>query len=786
MNDFSTPSFADFTPDPQQLAQQLLDGLNGPQQEAVTHSGSPLLIVAGAGSGKTTVLTRRIAYLLGVRHVMPSQILAITFTNKAAEEMRERIAQRLGPASSRMWILTFHAACVRILRENAEAIAGLSSNFTIYDTSDSKSLINMIMKDLNLKDSGLKDRGVLSVISNYKNDLRGPDAAAADANDPQSKAIATIFAEYQKRLLAANAVDFDDLIGHVVRLFRTNPAVVENYRRRFRHVLIDEYQDTNHAQYQLVHLLVGSPEEHAAGAFPGPELCVVGDADQSIYAFRGATIRNIVHFNEDYPTARTIVLDQNYRSTQNILSAANAVISHNERTQDKKLWSDLGDGEVIEGYEAANERDEAYHVVQQIEKLHDYGYKYSDMAIMYRMNFSSRTVEETLMSAGIPYVVVGGIRFFEREEVRDMIAYLRVIENPADDVSLRRIIPKPRRGIGETTINTIAAHANTMGVSLWEGMQDATHGHIASLAPRARSLVGAFVHTMEDLQAAAKSLTIDELLQRVMDETGYLAQLKKSNDPQDQSRVDNLEEFLEVAREFQEPSLAEFLEKVSLRSDADQVPSNEQEGADPQDVVALMTLHTAKGLEYPVVFLIAWEDGMFPHSRSFTEPSGLEEERRLAYVGITRAKRRLFISFANQRHMFNSYQNYPPSRFLEDIPDRLIHWEGGAPSRRDFFESTNTGYGSSASRNSYGGTTTSSTTSSTPRSTRGSASSAASSSSKDLKNLMPGDLVNHAKYGLGTVKEVTNSKPAPTIMVDFGSHGTVRIMLLGNVPMDKL
>lgn len=723
----------------------ILSGLNPQQEEAVKHHGSPLLIIAGAGSGKTTVLTRRIAYLLDQRQVYPHEILAITFTNKAANEMRERIMDRVGPGAKNMWIMTFHSACVRILREHAEAIRGLKKNFTIYDTDDSVRLIGMIMKDMGIDNKRISPRAILSVISNYKNELADAAHAGTQAYDPDSKLIAEVYAQYQQRLLSANAMDFDDLIANVVYIFRTKPAILETYQRRFKHVLIDEYQDTNHAQYELVHLLVGDGKNI--------ELCVVGDADQSIYAFRGATIRNIEEFEKDYPAARTIVLEQNYRSTQNILDAANAVISHNPRIQDKKLWSDRGQGSVISGYAALNEHDEAHYVAYAIEDLIDSGYSYSDIAVMYRTNTASRSLEEAFMRAGTPYIVIGGTRFYERAEVRDMLAYLRVIDNSEDEVSLRRIVNMPRRGIGDSSLAQISVYARSAGISLWQALVDTAEDKVAGIGPRARKSCAAFISLMESLKAGED--TVDERLQRVVDETGYGSLLQDSKDPQDQVRLDNIHEFIAVARESQQVSLADFLEHISLIADSDQL-------SDSNDVVTLMTLHTAKGLEFPVVFLVGWEDGQFPHSRSFNEIKGIEEERRLAYVGITRAREKLYISHAEQRAVWNQYQTNPPSRFLDDIPANLIEWSG-----KERMNNTSS-YASSRSVN----------TRSIPQ-----ASSGARAKSLDLR---PGDKVNHDKYGLGTVMEVTNSQPAPTVMINFGSHGTVRIMLLGTVPMEKL
>ncbi|MBH5298526.1 DNA helicase PcrA [Corynebacterium ulcerans] len=789
------------------MADDLVQGLNPQQQQAVEHSGSSLLIVAGAGSGKTAVLTRRIAYLMRIRGVQPGQILAITFTNKAAAEMRERVAHLVGPIANRMWVSTFHSTCVRILREQAQLVAGLNTNFTIYDSDDSKRLLAMISKDMNLDIKKFTPRLLGAGISNLKNELISPETAVSEAEstkNPYETTVAAVYVEYQRRLRQANAVDFDDLIGETVRIFQEHPQVTEYYRRRFRHVLIDEYQDTNHAQYVLIHELVGK----------GPtasELCVVGDSDQSIYAFRGATIRNIEEFERDYPDATTVLLEQNYRSTQTILNAANSVISQNENRRKKKLWTALGSGEPIAGYVADNEHDEARFIAQEIDALADKGVDYSDIAIMYRTNNSSRAVEDVFMRSGIPYKVVGGTRFYERKEIRDVIAYLRLLDNPEDTVSLRRIINTPRRGIGDKAVAFLTLHSENQGVSFQQALIDAAAGQISLLGARGRNAISGFVDMMAGLRtSAAESVNeitgmpdIGDVISQIFDITGYKAELEKSNDPQDGARLDNLNELVSVAREFSseaanqvayakmdggeledlegqgepEPgSLQAFLERVSLVADADQIPDNEQ------GLVTLMTLHTAKGLEFPVVFLMGWEDGQFPHLRALGDPKELAEERRLAYVGITRARKTLYITRAMLRSSWGNPVTNPASRFLTEIPEDLLDWRREEPENS--FDSwgqpswgRNTGFGSSRG-DSWGSPRYGATPK--PKKTMPSY-----TKNSDL-SLVVGDRVNHDKYGLGTVTKVDKSSPADSVTIDFGSSGTVRLMLIGSVPMEKL
>ncbi|QYH20071.1 DNA helicase PcrA [Corynebacterium aquatimens] len=768
-------------------------GLNPQQQAAVTHTGGPLLIVAGAGSGKTAVLTRRIAHLMQDRGVAPWQILAITFTNKAAAEMRERVAALVGEQAERMWVATFHSVCVRILRQQAQLVEGLNTNFTIYDSDDSRRLLGMIAKDFNLDLKKFTPRTLANAISNLKNELIGPQEALAQAertHNPFETTVAKVYAEYQRRLRMANSLDFDDLIGEVVRIFKEHPQVTEYYRRRFRHVLVDEYQDTNHAQYELIHTLVGDGPD-------APELAVVGDSDQSIYAFRGATIRNIEEFERDYPDATTIVLEQNYRSTQNILSAANAVIAQNADRRPKKLWTDHGAGEKIVGYVADNEHDEARFIASEIDALSGAGVPYSDMAIMYRTNNASRAMEDIFIRSGIPYKVVGGTRFYERREIRDIVAYLKVLENPDDTVSLRRIVNVPKRAIGDKAQAMVALHADTTGVSFGQALVDAASGNVDMIASRARNAIKGFVDMMQSLRdeipAMRNEVTgmpdLGQLVARVLEVTGYKAELEASNDPQDAARLDNLNELVSVAREFSseaanqvaymsqeeldevmqegEPapgSLQAFLEKVSLVADADQLPDN------TQGVVTMMTLHTAKGLEFPTVFVTGWEDGQFPHLRSLGDPAELAEERRLAYVGITRAKERLYLTRAMLRASWGAPVTNPASRFLAEVPDDLVDWRRTAPEP----SMTSSAWGSPAPVPQRA---------MRPRRGRGQQSSVPVN--KEL-NLAPGDRVNHAKYGLGKVLTVEGTGVRETVTVDFGSSGTVRLMLIGGVPMEKL
>ena len=848
----------------------LTRGLNDRQREAVTHAGSPLLILAGAGSGKTRVLTHRIAYLLATGRARAGQILAITFTNKAAAEMRERAGVLVGDDARRMWVSTFHSACVRLLRYEHEA-AGLSSSFTIYDAQDSQRLIQMVLKAQDVDIKRFTPKMVAARISDAKNELIGP-ARYADlaGKDPVSRIVAAAYVEYDKRMRASNALDFDDLIMRTVELLRDNPLIAEHYHRRFRHILVDEYQDTNHAQYVLVRALVGDGSD---GVTPA-ELTVVGDSDQSIYAFRGATIRNIEEFERDFAGARTILLEQNYRSTQNILSAANAVIARNTGRRAKNLWTASGDGALITLDAADSEHDEARFVVGEIDRLADAGTDWGDIAVFYRTNAQSRALEELLVRQGIPYRVVGGTRFYERREIKDALAYLQVISNPDDTVAARRVLNVPKRGIGAKAEEAIAAHAAHYGISfgaalrhLWlragcpagegEGIdvdalarsvssdeagaapadpasaatgegakpagerEEATASspdsveresapdpasvpEVVGITPRAAKSAAAFWGLIETLRAAeARGASQADILEEVLDRTGYLAELRRSDDPQDASRVENLAELHSVAGAFAADApggtLADFLERVALVADSDQVPAEGERGGQ----VTLMTVHTAKGLEFPAVFVTGMEDGTFPHQRSLGDESELEEERRLAYVAITRARERLYLTRAAVRSAWGTPQEMPPSRFLDDIPAELLDVRRAATSGERMRASYGGSYGSgsygrsrgSDGRDPWGDTDTGAFGSgrrgaaAQPFGVRkvtrmGVAPAAAATEDKPVLALKVGDRVKHATLGAGTVTGVEGEGPRTVARIRFGM-GEKRL-LVRMAPMEKI
>ncbi|MGW5095251.1 DNA helicase PcrA [Streptomyces nodosus] len=778
----------------------LLQGLNENQRAAVVHAGSPLLIVAGAGSGKTRVLTHRIAHLLAERGVHPGQILAITFTNKAAGEMKERVEQLVGPRAHAMWVMTFHSACVRILRRESKRL-GFTSSFSIYDAADSKRLMALVCRDLDLDPKRFPPKAFSAKISNLKNELIDEEDFAAQAAGGTSqtesgggfeKTLAQAYALYQSRLREANALDFDDLIMTTVHLLRAFPDVAEHYRRRFRHVLVDEYQDTNHAQYALVRELVGpsdggrsgetAPGEHE----PGPaELCVVGDADQSIYAFRGATIRNILQFEEDYPDATTILLEQNYRSTQTILSAANAVIERNASRRPKNLWTNAGAGAGIIGYVADTEHDEAQFVADEIDRLTDRGEaKAGDVAVFYRTNAQSRVFEEIFIRVGLPYKVVGGVRFYERKEVRDVLAYLRVLANPEDSVPLRRILNVPKRGIGERAEAMIDALAQREKVSFSQALRRVDEAY--GMAARSTNAVKRFNALMEDLRTIVESgAGPATVLEAVLERTGYLSELQASTDPQDETRIENLQELAAVALEFEQErgenaatpeaapgaTLAEFLEQVALVADSDQIPDEEEGGG----VITLMTLHTAKGLEFPVVFLTGMEDGVFPHMRALGQTKELEEERRLAYVGITRARERLYLTRSALRSAWGQPSYNPPSRFLEEIPDQHLEWKrtgaSSAPASGPF-SGVASSLSSSRSRSSAAGAS-------------GFATRRGGATEKPAISLAVGDRVTHDQFGLGTVVGVKGMGTNAEATIDFGESKPKRL-LLRYAPVEKL
>ena len=780
--------------------EELLEGLNEPQKAAVMHAGPPLLVVAGAGSGKTRVLTRRIAWLISERKAHPGSILAITFTNKAAAEMRERVEELVGRRARIMWVSTFHSSCVRILRKEIDKF-GYKSSFSIYDAADSKRLMQIVLRELDLDPKRYQPRAVLNWVSNQKNELVDHEDATKNARNHLEETYAQAYAMYQQRLRDANALDFDDLIMTTVHLFQAFPEVRENYRRRFRHVLVDEYQDTNHAQYALVRELcahdIGRPVT-AGGADPDApdgdgavepsELMVVGDADQSIYAFRGASIRNILQFEEDFPDAKTILLEQNYRSTQTILEAANAVISRNKGRKAKNLWSDAGEGERIVGYVADDEHDEARFVSEQIDKLVDTeGIKPSDVAVFYRTNAQSRVFEEVFIRTGQPYRVVGGVRFYERREVRDALAYLRMLVNPADEISLRRVLNTPKRGIGERAEACVEALAQRERITFWEALQRADEA--PGIATRSLTAIRGFVEMVQELQSMVDAgERADVVLEAVLARSGYLAELEASDDPQDETRVENLAELVAVAREFADdpvlgpsadpaeaagpdaptPTLGDFLERVALVADSDQIPDADETGG----VVTLMTLHTAKGLEFPVVFLTGMEDGVFPHQRALGDQPELEEERRLAYVGVTRAQKRLFVSRAVVRSAWGAPSHNPASRFLDELPLDLVDWQR-----------------TEAAQTSWSRPVAAYAQRSQPTRRFGSAAARADADARgktrEVPTLEPGDRVVHDSFGMGTVVTMEGIGDKAVASIDFGSRGVKRL-LMRYAPVEKL
>jgi DNA helicase-2/ATP-dependent DNA helicase PcrA len=748
----------------------LLEGLNPQQRAAVVHEGGPLLIVAGAGSGKTRVLTHRIAYLLAERHVPPRQILAITFTNKAAGEMASRAAALTGASSRAMWLMTFHSACVRILRREADRF-GYPTSFSIYDQADSQRLMALVCRELELDAKRHPPKAMLAQVSNLKNELIDQETALSRAEGYREKALAQAYDEYQRRLVAAGAMDFDDLIMVTVHLLQAFPDVAADYRSRFRHVMVDEYQDTNHAQYVLVRELAGQataepPRTGSGEPIPPAELVVVGDADQSIYAFRGATIRNIEEFERDFAGARVILLEQNYRSTQNILAAANAVVSRNPGRVPKNLWSDAGDGPLLVGYVADSEHDEAAFVAEEVDRLADEGEATAgQVAVFYRTNAQSRVFEEVFIRAGLPYRVVGGVRFYERREIRDLLAYLRLIANPGDEVSLRRILNTPRRGIGDRAEEYVAAFAQRERISFAQAL--ARPGDVPGLASRSARAIEAFNDLIGGLRAAAEAGSpVGDLAEAILDKTGYVAELQASTDLQDESRIENLNELVSVAREFDArqtgtapanaapaATLADFLEQVSLVADADQIP----DGADHGGMVTLMTLHTAKGLEFPVVFLTGLEENVFPHERSSGDDRELAEERRLAYVGITRAEQRLYLTRAVTRAWFGRPGYHKQSRFLSEVPEHLIEWRRTAAVAQQ------------------------------PASERlARKPGVAALGNRRVPSLHPGDRVTHDSYGLGTVLSVEGRGDDPEAKIDFGGDYGIKHLVLRYAPIEKL
>ncbi|MFE1665449.1 ATP-dependent helicase [Microbacterium sp. P02] len=797
------PAAASARPD-----EDLLAGLNAPQRAAVTYRGPALLIVAGAGSGKTSVLTRRVASLLRTKEAWPSQILAITFTNKAAGEMRDRVHQLIGDRAQGMWISTFHSACVRILRREAEQF-GFTRSFTIYDSGDSRALIKRLVKEHEADAFGLTPGGVQSRISKLKNELSDAEAYARSANmeDPAERVFVEVFAEYQRALQRANAFDFDDLIAQTVFLFRAFPHVADVYRRRFRHILVDEYQDTNHAQYALIHELTRAPGSdakpfEAAGGMmifepepdPGGEdaaasLTVVGDSDQSIYAFRGADIRNITEFERDYPGAKVVLLEQNYRSTQNILSAANAVISHNFDRKDKKLWTDVGAGEKIVGFTGYSQHDEAQFIADEIEKLRKTGVAYSAIAVFYRTNSQSRALEEIFIRSAISYKIMGGTKFYERAEIKDAMAYLVAIANPADEMAVRRILNKPRRGIGDVTETAIARYAADEGITFRDALANSSALGVgpkiqAAIAQLDAVLVEAAAIMLPPSGELAPATSVAEGLTVLLNKSGYFDALRRSKDPQDEARLENLDELIAVTREFArnnpEGTIIDFLTEVALVSDADDLE-------DASGSVSLMTLHTAKGLEYDVVFLTGVEEDLIPHRISAGEPGGPQEERRLFYVGITRARQRLYLSLAMTRAQFGEVTVAMPSRFLQEIPVDIIDWRqspgdvnsrGGTQSRALNARRPGGG-GSSGSRYGEALVPTSTSIDRFPNRVP-----ARVRDNGDLE-LASGDRIRHEDFGDGKVDAVTGDGAKRVAHVRFDKVGPKKL-LIKIAPIEKL
>ncbi len=715
--------------------------LNATQREAVAATEGPVLVVAGAGSGKTRVLTFRIAHLIRDLQVSPDSILAITFTNKAADEMRERVGHLVGGVVRSMWVSTFHSSCVRMLRREASRL-GYRSGFTIYDDADSLRLLRMVTKDLDLDAKRFPEKAMKAVISNAKNELVDYESFADHGDGFYHEQVADIYRLYQQRLLEASAMDFDDLLMVTVELFAAFPDVLQHYQQRFRYVLVDEYQDTNRAQYMLVRQLTAAHRN----------LCVVGDSDQSIYKFRGADIRNITDFEKDYPDSRIIVLEQNYRSTETILEAANSVISNNTKRTPKHLWSDRGTGVPIVRFEGEDEHDEAGFVVDEVEKLQKDGFNLADVAVFYRTNAMSRVIEEVFVRRGVPYTVVGSVKFYDRKEIKDAIAYLKMLVNPSDEVSVKRIVNEPRRGIGSTTVAHVDRFAQAQGISFFEGLARADE--IPQLNARAQKMVLEFVALHRMLRTKAEESGVEAAVQAVLADTGMVEIYESERTIEAMGRVENLKELIGVAAEFEasnegaiiddEPydslgnlrRLEVFLESTALISDIDEW----DEGA---GAVTLMTLHTAKGLEFPSVFIVGMEDGVFPHMRSLGEPEELEEERRLAYVGITRAQDRLYLTSASQRMLFGGSSYNPPSRFLQEVPEALMEM---APRRQR-------------------------------RSPAERAASAGPRSTVSPGQISPGDRVRHDKWGLGTVREIVGEGDRAEAEIMFDTQGKKRLLL---------
>ena len=737
------------------MVAEILEGLNAAQLDAVTHSGGPLLVVAGAGSGKTRVLTRRIAWLIENGH-SPFEILAITFTNKAADEMKHRVQASIGPVAQKMWVSTFHSACVRILRRDATHL-GYPSSFTIYDQADARRRVGYVIRDLNIDSKRFQPRAMHNAISSAKNEGLNPAEMAERAMVPPERKAAEIYAEYQRRLLQAGAMDFDDLLLNAVYLFRQHPEVLQHYQRRFGQILVDEYQDTNSVQNELV---VQLAKEHR-------QVTVVGDNDQGVYGFRGADIRNILQFEEAFSDTTVVLLEQNYRSTQTILDAANAVISNNFGRKPKNLWTEVGPGDRIQRFHADDEVDESQFIANEMARLHDRGdYRWGDMAVFYRTNAQSRVLEEYFMRVGIPYKVVGGTRFYDRKEIKDAVAYLKVASNPADEVSVKRILNTPKRGVGDTSVAKVDGFAAMHGYTFSQALERADDAGVSGTAVRG---IASYLQFMTGFAAELEKGPAT-VLESILRDTGYIAELEDERSIEAEGRLENLQELVGVARQFE--TVDEFLEQVSLVSDSDAID-------DEDSAVVLMTLHAAKGLEFPVVSIIGMEDGVFPHLRALTEPDELEEERRLCYVGLTRSEERLYLCHAWSRMLFGQTQYNPPSRFLDEIPSELI--EEAAGSRGRGRRRSNTSFGSSGTRSreeeTFNGRNELIDTSLRPN--------GPSMSGADELDLRTGDDVAHNKWGEGVIIEIRGAGDKAEAVVNFPSVGQ-KTLLLAWAPLQKV
>jgi DNA helicase-2/ATP-dependent DNA helicase PcrA len=757
----------------QYLSQRLLEGLNPMQKEAVKKTDGPLLIMAGAGSGKTKVLTHRIAYLMTEKQVAPWNILAITFTNKAAREMKERVEKLLGPAAEDIWISTFHSMCVRILRRDIDRI-GINRNFTILDTTDQLSVIKNILKDRNIDPKKFEPRTILGTISSAKNELMNPEQYAKQPLGPYEQQVAEIYTDYQKRLKKNQALDFDDLIMTTIHLFKRVPEVLEYYQRKFQYIHVDEYQDTNRAQYTLVNLLADRLKN----------LCVVGDSDQSIYRWRGADIANILSFEKDYPNAEVVLLEQNYRSTKRILEAANRVIENNMSRKPKNLWTENAEGQKIIHYQADSEKSEAQFVVGKMRELMQKDPKrtLSDFAILYRTNAQSRVMEEMLLMSNINYTIVGGTKFYDRKEIKDILAYLRLIANPDDDISLQRIVNVPKRGIGATTVDKIANYAAQHDISMFQALAEVD---LIGVSGRATSQLKEFRSLIEGYVQMQEYVSVTELVEEVLEKSGYREMLMADKTIESQSRLENIDEFLSVTKNFEEKyddkSLVAFLTDLALVADIDKL---DEEDTAQQEAVILMTLHAAKGLEFPVVFLIGLEEGVFPHSRSLFEEAEMEEERRLAYVGITRAEEELFITNAQMRTLFGRTNINPPSRFIKEIPEELLE----SPERKENISRPAPfgGAGRAGSGPLFGGGGRSAAApSQTARRTNAPARGLTATGGESL-DWAVGDKAEHKKWGVGTVVSVKGDGDSKELDIAFPSPTGIKRLLAKFAPVTKV